>query len=378
MSDASDSRQRLVLSQSPILDRDRWNATLRSLPAHHILQSWEWGEFKRAYGWRAERLAFKRGDEVVAAAQVLTRRARPLPLVVMYVPKGPALDYGDRPLRTAVLDALVAQARERRAIFVKIDPDVVLGTGVPGTENASADPAGEGFQDDLQGRGWRFSGDQVQYRNTVQLDLTQEEDALLGAMKQKSRYNIRLAGRKGVAVRMGGRDDVDLLFRMYAETAERDDFIIRPLAYYLDAWGAFIDANLACPFIAEVEGEAVGAIILFCFGERVWYMYGASRARHREMMPNHRLQWEAIAWAKAAGYRIYDMWGAPNDFVESDPMWGVWRFKAGFGGQVVRHVGAWDMIISRPWHWLYTFAISRYLAAARWLRRFTRDASARN
>jgi lipid II:glycine glycyltransferase (peptidoglycan interpeptide bridge formation enzyme) len=96
-------------------------------------------------------------------------------------------------------------------------------------------------------------------------------------------------------------------------------------------------------------------------------MYGASRDLHREKMPNHLLQWEAMTWAKANSYRVYDMWGAPDDFVEGDPLWGVWRFKAGFGGQVVRHIGAWDRVISRPWHWLYTFILPRYLDAARWL-----------
>jgi lipid II:glycine glycyltransferase (peptidoglycan interpeptide bridge formation enzyme) len=312
-------------------------------------------------------LAFERDGKVIAAAQVLTRRARPLPLTIMYVPRGPVLDYGDRSLRTAVLDALETHGRRRHAIFVKIDPDVVLGTGIPGAET-TADPLGEAFKNDLKQRGWRFSHDQIQFRNTVQFDLTQDEQTLLAAMRQKTRYNVRLAGRKGVQVRIGNRSDLSTLFQMYAETAIRNEFIIRPLAYYHDAWGAFMEAGLACPFIAEYKGEAIAAVILFCFGERVWYMYGTSRDLHRKRMPNHLLQWSAICWARENGYRIYDMWGAPDEFVESDPMWGVWRFKAGFGGQVVRHIGAWDKVISGPWHWLYTFAIPRYLAFRRSLR----------
>jgi lipid II:glycine glycyltransferase (peptidoglycan interpeptide bridge formation enzyme) len=280
----------------------------------------------------------------------------------MYVPKGPALDYGDLALRRTVLELLVDHGRKRNAMFLKIDPEMVSGTGVPGTPEAAADAMGTGFQKELQGYGWRFSGEQIQFRNTVQLDLTQDEDALLATMKQKTRYNVRLAGRKGIRVRKGTRSDLSLLFQMYAETAARDKFIIRPLAYYHDAWGAFMESGLACPLIAEYEGEAIAAVILFCFGERVWYMYGASRDVHREKMPNHRLQWEAIRWARTKGYRVYDLWGAPDKFVESDPLWGVWRFKAGLGGQVVRHIGAWDMAISRPWYWLYTFAVPRYLA----------------
>jgi len=359
------ARNSLPLTCYQAGNRKAWNHALLSLSCQHVLQSWEWGEFKGLYGWRAERLIFKHGDNVVAAAQVLSRRASPLPLSIMYVPKGPALDYSNRPLRLAVLEALASHARQRRAIFIKIDPDVVLGTGVSGEPDASADPQGEAFQADLQTFGWRFSPDQIQYRNTVQLDLTQSEEALLGAMKPKTRYNIRLAGRKGIIVRTGDRDDLELLFRMYQETAARDQFLIRPLTYYRNAWGAFIEAGLACPLIAEYENEPIAAVIPFCFGRRVWYMYGASRNMHRDKMPNQLLQWETMRWAKAHGATVYDMWGAPNDFVESDPMWGVWRFKAGFGGRVVRHVGAWDQVISRPWHWIYTVAIPLYLAVRR-------------
>ena len=359
---------------TPVTDRDRWNAIVRSFPEHHILQSWEWGAFKRRSGWAADRLAFKLGDRVVAAAQVLTRRALPLPFSIMYVPKGPLLHGGDhRSLLAAVLDALATHGSSRNAIFVKIDPDVVLGTGVPGTAEEATDPAGVAFQSDLVSHGWSFSEEQIQFRNTVQLDLTQSEGDLLAAMKQKTRYNIRLAGRKGVQVRVGDMDDVELLFRMYAETAARDQFIIRPLAYYRDAWGRFIESGLACPLIAEFESEPIAALILFCFGDRAWYMYGSSRDVHRDKMPNHRLQWEAIRWAKSQGHSIYDMWGAPDTFADSDPMWGVWRFKAGFGGRVVRHTGAWDKTLSRPWRRIYNAVIPRYLAVRRSLSAFSRQ-----
>ncbi len=334
---------------------------------HHVLQSWEWGEFKERHGWAAERLLFKRGSETVALAQVLTRRAWPLPWTVTYVPKGPALDYTQETLRGAVLDALRAHARTRRAIFCKIDPDVVLGIGVPGSDQAAPDPLGDEVQAELVARGWRCSTDQIQFRNTVQLDLRHEEEALLADMKQKTRYNVRLAGRKGVTVRTGGKADLELLFDMYAETASRDGFTIRPLDYYHDAWGMFLDAGLGCPLIAECGGEPLGALLLFHFGERVWYMYGASRDVQRERMPNHLLQWEAIRWAKANGYLVYDMWGAPDDFVETDPMWGVWRFKSGFGGRVVRHIGAWDLVVSRSAQWLYSNTVPWYLAARRLL-----------
>ncbi|MBI4769845.1 MAG: peptidoglycan bridge formation glycyltransferase FemA/FemB family protein, partial [Chloroflexi bacterium] len=123
--------------------------------------------------------------------------------------------------------------------------------------------------------------------------------------------------------------------------------------------------GLAESLIAEVEGAPVAAVIAFRFGDRAWYMYGMSSEAHREKMPNHLLQWEAMRRARAAGCTVYDFWGAPDDFDERDPMWGVFRFKEGFGGQVVRTLGAWDFPASRPLYWLYTQAMPKVLEAMR-------------
>jgi lipid II:glycine glycyltransferase (peptidoglycan interpeptide bridge formation enzyme) len=268
----------------------------------------------------------------------------------MYVPKGPALDFDDAALLDRVLAELEGLARRRRAIFLKIDPDVEVDT-LQGGAVVSA----------LRRRGWNVSAEQIQFRNTMALDLTSDEDALLGAMKSKTRYNIRLAGRRDVVARPGNPDDMARIYEMYVETAARDDFIIRPFDYYRDAWGDFVTAGLAQPFVAEFEGELLAALILFRFGRTAWYMYGASSNRHRNRMPNHLLQWEAIRWAKAEGCTRYDFWGAPDNMDESDPMWGVYRFKAGFGGRFVRHIGAYDFPVSRLLYWLYSVAMPRYL-----------------
>ncbi|MDW8325431.1 MAG: peptidoglycan bridge formation glycyltransferase FemA/FemB family protein [Anaerolineales bacterium] len=334
------------LSFSEVQDPAAWNALAAALPGAHILQSWEWGEVKSRYGWRAERLSWEAGR---AAAQVLTRSAVAGRLKVMYVPKGPLLAWDDADLRARVLADLQQLARARRAVLLKIDPDA--------TDLSLAS--------ELQARGWLFSPDQVQFRNTVTLDLRRSEDELLGGMKQKTRYNIRLALKKGVRVRPGGPDDFDLLYRMYAETSLRDGFVIRSPAYYKDVWSTLYRAGQAQPFIAEVEAEPVGALILFHFARTAWYFYGMSRNAHREKMPNHLLQWEAIRWAKAHGYLTYDFWGAPDELVESDPLWGVWKFKEGFGGEFVRRIGAWDYAPSPPLYKLYTAVLPRVLDVLR-------------
>jgi peptidoglycan pentaglycine glycine transferase (the first glycine) len=334
----------------PITDPTQWNAALLGLPAPHVLQTWEWGAFKAKYGWSPTRLLFEAQGRVCAAASALQRRWPRLPLSVMYVPKGPRLDFGDAALLDGVLAGLESLARRRRAIFIKIDADVEADT-----------PQGEAVVAALLRRGWRASAEQIQFRNTMTLDLTADEETLLAGMKAKTRYNVRLAGRKGIVARPGGLDDLPCIYAMYAETAARDGFIIRPYDYYRHAWGDFIAAGLAQPFVAAFEGEAVAALILFRFGRTAWYMYGASSERERSRMPNHLLQWAAIRWARAAGCAVYDFWGAPDTLDEADPMWGVYRFKAGFGGRFVRHVGAYDYPVSRPLYWLYSVAMPRYL-----------------
>ncbi len=332
-----------------------WNAALASLPVSHVLQTWEWGAFKSRYGWRPERTLWWEGDRVCAAASVLIRRLGRWPAAVVYVPKGPGLDYQNVALLEQVLSHLENGARRKRALFLKIDPDVRVDTA-----------EGEGALQVLRGRGWRVSGEQIQFRNTMLVDLTADPDELLGEMKSKWRYNVRLARRKGVTVRPGRLADLPLLYEMYAETAVRNGFVIRPEAYYRDAWGSFVEAGLACPLIAEVEEEPVAMVIVFRFAERAWYMYGASRSVHREKMPNHLLQWEAMRWAQKQGCTVYDMWGAPDALDESDPLWGVYRFKKGFGGEFVRHVGAWDFPVSRLGYWLYTVVMPRVLSVMRW------------
>ncbi len=329
-----------------------WNTALASLPAAHVLQTWEWGQFKSRHGWTPNYLLWSEGKCPTAAALVLRRPPGRLPFCVLYVPKGPAMDYGQASLVNQVMSDLERLAQKSHAIFVKIDPDL--------NPYALPDAAPLGGRSE-----WNESAEQIQFRNTMEIDLSRSEDELLAAMRPKTRYNIRLAQKRGVTVRLGSRDDLALLYAMYDETAHRDRFIIRPLDYYRDAWGSFIEAGLAQPLVAEVERVPVAALILFNFVRHTYYFYGMSRDLHRDKMPNHLLQWEAMRWARAKGCAVYDMWGAPDELSESDPMWGVYRFKQGFGGQFVQHIGAWDYAASRPLYWLYTTAMPRLIALMR-------------
>lgn len=359
----------MQLHPMTVTDRATWNATLALMPYAHVLQTWEWGAFKEGTtGWKPERIAYMLKGEAAAMAQILTRQEGLFR--IMYVPKGPALNYADPALRKAVLEHLKRHARENGAIFIKIDPDVVTGVGETGTPEAYADPLGMQIDEEWQKAGLHFSREQVQFRNSVVIDLRPGEDDLLAAMKQKTRYNVRLGPRRGLTVRFGDADDLRLLYDLYAETARRDDFIIRPFDYYQKAWGDFMRAGLAQPIIAEYKGDPIAHVIIFGFGTRAWYFYGASSNQERNRMPTYLLQWEAMRWAKKQKMLVYDMWGAPDDFTdEKDPMAGVYRFKAGFGGAVVRRIGAWDYPARPMLYKAYTQAMPAVLGVMRGLAR---------
>lgn len=357
-----------------------WNEQLLQLPNPHLLQSIEWAAAKHPFGWTAHYKTWRSPDgRLDAAAQILQRSFR-IPktgrsLCMLYVPKGPVLrDWNDEALRTQVLSDLRNFAQREGAFFIKIDPDVDLGTGLPGSETEKKNPVGESFVNELKSAGWRFSNEQVQMRNTMLIDLRGSEEELLAGMKQKTRYNLRLAERKGVVVRRGDRADFAQFYRMYAETSVRDGFVIRSQAYYNAVWEAFFASGLLIPLIAEVEGEAVAGLMLFVFGKQSWYLYGMSRDKAREWMPNYLLQWEAMKASKAAGCETYDLWGAPDEFNEGDAMWGVYRFKVGLGAYEARRIGAWDLPLQPLIYSLYTQVLPRMIAVMRWRgRRGTRQ-----
>lgn len=360
-----------------------WNQIISNLPDPHFLQTYEWGEVKAKYGWipyyaiwsadgkftvsqSTDNWSLDTGN-VVAASLILKRTAFRR-FSIFYAPKGPLMDWANESLRKRVLDDLQSFAKKQGAIFLKLDPDVVLGRGVPASVDEVTENSGQAVRSDLRRRGWVESSDQIQFRNTVMVDLSASEEEILMRMKQKTRYNVRLAEKKGVMVRVGGVDDLPMLYKMYAETSVRDGFVIRDEGYYMTVWKTYMSKvesqrlePSAVPLVAEVDGEAVAAIFLFMFAGRGYYVYGMSRNAHREKMPTYLLQWAAMKHAKAHGCLTYDLWGAPDVFDESDSMWGVYRFKEGLGGDVVRTLGAYDFAPSKFWYSMYSDVMPRVL-----------------
>lgn len=335
-----------------------WRSTLATLPAPHVLQSWEWGECKAQAAWSAHRYAVRNGArELSGAFQLLLRRGPGgLPFTIGYIPKGPVIDWCS-PEKVEITLSLIARlARRKRALFVKIDPDV-----------REDRPEGARLIDALRTRGWRYSADQIQFKNTAFTPLEPHhhdpEGQLLAQMKSKCRYNIRLARRRGVHVRPGTESELETFYKLYLATAKRDGFAIRPYAYYALIWQRYLKAQKerdnpagGALFLAthEEEAEPLAGLFLLRYADRTWYFYGASSNVRRRDMPNYLLQWEALRWTLNEGSRVYDWWGAPTDPNDpGDSMAGVWHFKQGFGAQLQHHVGAWDLPTSAPLYHLY-------------------------
>jgi peptidoglycan pentaglycine glycine transferase (the first glycine) len=338
-----------------------WNELIGSLPipqkmqqSHHM-QTWQWSQVKARAGWQPIPLVWQDGTgKPVAAAMVLRY---PIPvrglekiICVLNVFRGPLMDWDDAALRLRVLDDLRTLAKHQRAIYVKIDPDVAQGTGIPGNEDAAECVEGQTVCSDLKRLGWQYSKEQVDMCNTILIDLTASEDEMLSRMKRQSRQNLRVAQKQGITVRFGTEDDFPLLYRMYQETAARDDFNLKEESYYQFVWRSFMggppSASGLQPFmenlIAEVDGEPVGAITVLYFAGQSCGLYGMRREIHSEKRPNYLLYWEVMRRAKALGCKSYDTYGVSDVFTEGSRLWSVYRFKVGLGGIVYRGIGAWD------------------------------------
>jgi lipid II:glycine glycyltransferase (peptidoglycan interpeptide bridge formation enzyme) len=337
-----------------------------------VLQTSAWGALKSKYGWSAERVGVRAGSltkagtpvadgpnrgTLVAGALVLYRRL-PLGVHLAYVPKGPIVDPADERTLRCLYAALHRRCRARRAFMLKVEPDLWY--------DASPAP--------WTGAGFVPSPQCIQPRRTIVVDLSANEDAILKRMKSKTRYNIRLAERKGVQVHEGDADEVTGFAGLMAITSERNAFGVHVPDYYERAYTLHQPLDAVRLFLATVEDppgtgrrRPIAGIMVFAYGQRAWYMYGASGNEHRNKMPAYALQWAAIRWAKARGCLSYDLYGIPDEDEETleaqfserhDGLWGVYRFKRGFGGQLMRSIGAFDYVYNKPFYWLYHRALA--------------------
>ena len=328
----------------PISTLQDWNDFINKTPQAHVLQSPAWGELKSAYGWETIWIIV---EDI--GAQVLFQKL-PFGYQVAYIARGPVSLHGstfESPNWRDFQDELDLICQSRKAVFLKVEPDSWQGVNETAPD------------------GYLNSKHSIQPPRTIVVNLEGTEEQILQRMKSKTRYNIRLAEKKGVTI--SKLDDVEVFYSLLANTSHRAEFGIHTLQYYQDVYRLFNQTGGCQIFLADYEGEPLASIMVFVSGRRSWYFYGASGNQHRKKMPTYLVQWEAMRWAKSQGCQSYDLWGVPDEDREnleenftkrSDGLWGVYRFKRGFGGELVRYTGLWEKAL----HPLYPLGTKLYNA----------------
>lgn len=316
-------------------ERWLWERFVSEHAHGHLLQSWNWGDLKASPSWQPTRLAlFDEQQRIVAGAQVLRRK---VPRVsarlghLAYIPKGPILDWTQPELRDQFFARLHPFLRGHGALALRFECDLEAET-----------PLGEQVRAYFERSGMQ-AVPSVQPLRTILLDTSPSEETLLAQMKEKWRYNVRLAARRGVTIRQAETlEDIQSWYALMQTTSERDSFGIHTLRYYQRAWQLFHADDHLRLYLAEHEGQLLAGIFVSLYAREGVYMYGASGNEKRQLMPNYLLQWEAIRWVKERGAVSYDFWGIPNTEAEDEAMAGVYRFKRGWGGRVVQFIGGYQ------------------------------------
>ena len=338
----------------PLVEHN-WDEFVAAHPRGHVLQTHAWGKLKSEFGWWGGALQTGPEHYTDSGALVLFR---PLPLrsTLAYVPRGPVVNWDDQALLRRLFQALDDRCRRSRAMCLKLEPDL---------------PDEPRWRDLLRSHGFHPSPHLVQPPRSLVVDLTPDEAAILARMKPKTRYNIGLAGKRGVTARAAGApEDLEAFNRLMALTGSRDGFGVHAPEYYRRAHELFAPTGRCALILAEWEGQTLAGVMAFTLGKQAWYFYGASSDVERQRMAPYLAQWEAMRWAKGRGALTYDLWGVPDadeatleaGFEQRrDGLWGVYRFKRGWGGTLTRTVGAWDRVYNWPLYW-------GYLTMLRWRR----------
>lgn len=348
-----------------MISQDKWNDFVSTAPGGSFLQSWEWGQMQEKLGVPYWRL-IEGSESNVQAVALAVNRPLPWGKSWTYIPRGPLWENSptSAPVGATVgrltqeaglpaealakaggeiLRQIIDRAKQERAVFIRIEPHTM-----PGKE-------------------WQKAANDVQPRHTLVLDLKKTEEELLGEMHQKTRYNIKLAGKKGVTVRFStDLTDLDHFLRLSTDVHERSAFNYHPEAYYRAMGAALSPAGAFEIAIAKHENDVLAVHLLVYFGDTVTYVHGASSSAKRDFMAPHLLQWESIKRAKERGYKKYDFFGVAPEAVSppagggdrgggsKHPWAGITRFKEGFGGRRVSYLGAYDYVLDPLWYWTYS------------------------
>lgn len=339
-------------------DAAAWDSFVAAHPQGSLLQQSGWGELKAGAGWQARRLAvIDAGGRALAGALLLLRGR--YGLSVAYTPRGPLL-AGEPAADTLLLAGLERVARRARAVFLRLEPNMLEG-----------DPAADRAHTWLLLQGMRPAAT-IQPRSSLHVDLARPEEAILAGFTKGHRADIRRAERGGVQVRAGEAADLATFYAIMRATGARAGFGIHEEAYYREAWRRFQPRSRL--LLAELGGRAVAAHMVFADARRGLYLYSGADDEGLRSGANHLLEWHAMRWARELGCAGYDLWGVPDALgraagapdeaartaleaeAKADPLSGVYRFKKGFGGSVVRYLPAYDRVLIPG---LYRLALRR-------------------
>lgn len=339
------------LETRPYTEADaEWDKFVARHPHGSILQTTHWAMLKGRFGWTPQRVWLRKDGQLVAGAQILIRSVAFGLIKMAYIPHGPLVNWDDAELVDVLMNQIDLAAYRNRAGILKMEP--LLWQDEFGAERWQALCEKEGM---LAGT------DTIQPPRTMLVDLRPQPDTILDSFKQKTRYNIRLAAKKGVTVRQGTVEDLPAFNRLMHITGQRNEFGVHAPEYYRDAYNLFSPEQRVM-LLAEYEGKPLVGAMIFANGPMATYLFGGSSNEERERMPTYAVQWAAIEWAKARGCDWYDLWGVPDtepDELEAqfesrnDGLWGVYRFKRGFNGWVRRTVGPADRVYNRLVYRLY-------------------------
>lgn len=299
----------------------------------HVLQSWQWGEFREQMGLTVLRYGLFDADKLKIAFQLTLH---PIPFTdktVGYLPKGPFLDK-------ELAIALKEIGKKYNCAFIKLEPNIEVGSSEEKIDNS--------FKKSLKPL---FS------KHNFLLDLTKSEEELLKQMHPKTRYNIRVAQKRGVIVEEKEDEKaLETYLKLYFETTARQGFAGHNKTYHKMAWKILKPAGMAKLIVANYKHEPLTAWMLFIFKDVLYYTYGGSTQKHKEVMANNLICWEVIKLGKKLGLKVFDMWGALGPNADpKDPWFGFHKFKLGYGGRLVEYVGTYDLIFNYPIYLMFTF-----------------------
>jgi len=288
-----------------------------------FLQSWQWVELQETMGNEIIKLGVEDAGQLTALAFITQKNI--FGFKYLYCPKGPMLQNAqDKETLTFLFSEIKRIAKEKKCIFLRFEPQAIF--ALPGFKiHQTID---------------------IQPKSTVVLDLTQSQENLLSAMKQKTRYNIKLAEKKGIEVRES--NDLDLFWEIMQATKERDNFRLHSKAHYEKLLN--YDRSFIRLFVAFDNEKPLACALINFFNHTATYLHGGSLHEYRQLMAPYLLQWQCILTAKESGHQYYDFYG-----IDEKKWPGVTRFKLGFGGKTISTPGTFDLIINSLYYGLYNF-----------------------